>query len=331
MNVRIFALGRLALSVLALLSGPISLAADSIQVGDVQIDSPTICCLGFSVPIVTGDDDYDAVATIEYRRTGEVDWSTGLPLLRVRPELTSGESPPSQYGLPFPSEQFAGSVFRLDPGVEYEIRIAVTDPDGGDRMQVVTATTQDVPRANPAVPRNVAVSNTSELNNAISVAQPGDVIELSPGTYAGPITISNSGTPSNPIVVRGESAGSVTIDAAGTNYGVTIWGSYVYFERVTVVGSTWGARAYNAEGVVIRESRFTDVDRGIYAKSGTNRNFYICDNVLQDRNAWPGYQFRRSGTTKGLRLAGKGIQFATTQFQGSAMHWALRMKPTFRI
>ena len=70
-------------------------AADSITVGDVIVDPPTICCLGFSIPIISGDDNYDAVATIEYRQSTTSSWSTGLPLLRVRPELTSEETPPS--------------------------------------------------------------------------------------------------------------------------------------------------------------------------------------------------------------------------------------------
>jgi len=280
-------------------------AADSIDVGDVHVDSPTICCLGFSVPIINGDDDYDAVAMIEFRRVGVASWSSGLPLLRVRPELTSEETPPSQYGLPFPTEQFAGSLFRLESGTEYEIRITVTDPDGGSRAQTIMATTRDKPRANPAVPRQVTVSTTSELNNALGVAQPGDVIRLDSGTYTGPITINNSGTLDNPIVVRGDSADTVTIDATGATYGVTIWGSHVYLEAVTVRGSTWGARSFNTNGLVIRNSWFTDIDRGIYAKSGTNRNFYICDNVLEGQHSWPNVS-SNTWNDEGIAVSGEG-------------------------
>lgn len=282
-----------------------SYAADSIDVGDVHVDSPTICCLGFSVPIINGDDDYDAVAMIEFRRVGVASWSSGLPLLRVRPELTSEETPPSQYGLPFPKEQFAGSLFRLESGTEYEIRITVTDPDGGSRAQTIMATTRDTPRANPAVPRQVTVSTTSELNNALGVAQPGDVIRLDSGTYTGPITINNSGTLDNPIVVRGDSADTVTIDATGATYGVTIWGSHVYLEAITVRGSTWGARSFDTNGLVIRNSRFTGIDRGIYAKSGTNRNFYICDNVLEGQHSWPNVS-SNTWNDEGIAVSGEG-------------------------
>ena len=193
---------RLASLIVAIVCARVSIAADSIQVGDVEIDTPTVCCLGFSVPVI-GDDDYDAVATIEYRLSGTSSWSTGLPLLRVRPELTSGETPPSQYGLPVPEPQFAGSLFRLEPNASYTVRITVTDPDGGDRVQTVTARTRDMPRANPEVARVVAVSTTAELNDAITQAQPGDVIELAACEYSGPITISNDGTVRNPIIFRG--------------------------------------------------------------------------------------------------------------------------------
>ena len=64
-------------------------AQNAISVGDVVVDPPTICCLGFSVPIGSGDDNYNATATIEYRVSGSSMWLQGLPLLRVRPELTS--------------------------------------------------------------------------------------------------------------------------------------------------------------------------------------------------------------------------------------------------
>ncbi len=293
-----------AVCLLAIAAAESSLAVDSVQVSDVITDSPTICCLGFSVPI-TGDDDYDAVATIEYRLAGTTAWSQGLPLLRVRPELTSQETTPGQYGLPVPAEQFAGSLFRLAANTDYEVRITVSDPDGGDRVQTVSASTRGVPRSEPAVPRVIAVASSTELNAAISAAQAGDVIELAPGTYSGPITISADGTETNPIIVRGASADTVTINATGAGYGVTIWGSHVYLEHVTVTGSTWGARSYDTEGVVIRNSRFTNIARGIYAKSGVNRNFYICDNILEGQHQWPTVD-SSTWDDEGIAISGEG-------------------------
>ena len=288
----------------AILSVQVSFAVDNVQVGDVIIDAPTICCLGFSVPI-SGDDNYDAFATIEYRVSGSPTWSPGLPLMRVRPEFTSDESHPSSYGLPVPAEQFAGSLFQLDSETNYEIRISVADPDGGDRVQILNATTRSMPIDTPAVPRLVAVTDTAQLNAAIGAAQPGDVIQLAPGTYHGAITINQSGTLADPIIVRGDDRDTVTIRAGGSNYGVTILGDHVYLEQVTVTDSTWGARSSDTEGVVIRHSRFTNVARGISATSGTNRNFYICDNVLEGNHNWPTID-SSTWNDEGISVSGEG-------------------------
>ncbi len=298
-------IGRITFGVVTLSLASAAFAADDIVVGDVVSDEPTLCCLGFSVPITAGDDNYNASATIEYRPAGSATWSDGLPLLRVRPEYTSGETTPGRYGLPVPGEQFAGSVFGLDAGSSYDIRITVTDPDGGDRVQQVTTSTRAAPLANPATPRSVAVTNATELDNAIAAAQPGDVIELAAGNYSGAITIDADGTVDNPIIVRGASADSVTIDASGATYGVTIRGEHVYVENLTVDGSTWGARATGTRGAVIRYSRFTDVSRGIFAKGGSNYGFYICDNVLEGRHTWPDIS-RDTWNSEGITVSGQG-------------------------
>ena len=282
----------------------IGVAADSIVVGDIVSDEPTLCCLGFSVP-VSGDDNYDATASIEYRVSGTTDWQTGLPLLRVRPELTSGESRPGAYGLPVPAAQFAGSLFGLSPDTTYDVRVSVVDADGGDRIQTVAATTRRLPVANPLTPQIVPVTSAAELASALSSAAAGDVIELAAGTYSGAITLNADGTEANPIVIRGASADSVTIDASGSTYGVSLFGKHNYLERVTVTGSTWGARSYNTEGTVIRHSRFVDVSRGINARSGTNRSFYICDNLLAGQHDWPNTS-SSTWNDEGITVSGEG-------------------------
>lgn len=280
------------------------LAADPVIVSDVIVDPPTLCCLGFSVPI-SGDDNDNATATIEYRQAGTSTWFDGLPLLRVRPELTSGETPPGTYGLPVPDTQFAGSLFGLAPATDYDVRLSVSDPDGGDRVQNVAVSTRAMPVDDPTSPRVVAVASLAELYAAIGTAQAGDVIELAAGTYAGPVTIDVDGTVDNPIIIRGASADTVTIDATGSTYGVTLSGEHNYLEDVTVTGSQWGARSSNTVGTVIRYSRFIDVARGIFAKSGSNLGFYICDNVLEGTHSWPTID-NTTWDDEGITVSGQG-------------------------
>jgi hypothetical protein len=283
---------------------PIAQAANNIVVSDVRVDTPTICCLGFSVP-VTGDDNFDAAGTIEYRVAGTATWREGLPLLRVHPEFTSEESPPGSYGLPVPERQFAGSLFGLQPETNYDVRISITDPDGGDRTQMINVTTRGLPVDDPAVPRIVPVATDAELGDAISTAQPGDVIQVASGTYTGPLVISANGTLADPIILRGESVDTVTIDSTGAANGITISGDHVYLEQLTVVGSTWGARVNDTEGVVVRHSRFTNVNRGINATSGITRSLYICDNVLEGLHVWPNVS-SSTWNDEGIAVGGEG-------------------------
>ncbi len=285
--------GLVVFVLLALLLPSAASAANSIQPGILANDPATICCLGVYLPIVTGDDDRDAVATVRYREAGVLAWRTGLPLLRVRPDQISSESPPGAYGLPVPTPQFAGSIFGLDPDRLYDVEVTVTDPDGGGGTQSLQVRTAAVPAAEPVVPQIVAVSTAPALTAALAIANPGDVIELAPGVYVGAFTVSRAGTATNPIVVRGAGGSlgrdAVTLDATGRSIGATLSGNHTRLENLTVKGSDWGAKVGNTTGVVLRGVRFTNVNRGIDGRGGQTRNLYICDNVLEGRRLWPDF------------------------------------------
>lgn len=281
-------------------------AADAIQTGPAELDPSTLCCLGFAVPVLDGDDNYNATASVQYREAGSVVWRQGLDMLRVRPETVGVlESPPSRYGLPFPDEEFAGSVFGLEAGVTYEVQITIVDPDGGGSTQTFTAATRAAPVDEPVNPVYVPVTNTAELQAAVSGAQAGHVIEIAAGVYAGPLSIGNSGTTENPVILRGADRETVMIDAGGASSGVNISGSHVYLEHVTVSNSRWGARLTGSDGIVVRHSRFVDVERGIEARFGSRRGFYICDNELQGQHAWPNIS-NSTWDDEGIVITGEG-------------------------
>ncbi len=290
---------------IALLLGSNAHAADPIQVGTVVLDPPTLNCLGIVVPITAGDDDYDAQATLQYRRRGTSTWTGALPLLRIRPDTVGTETPPGDYGLPPPIEQFAGSIFGLDAGTTYEIQVAITDPDGGGGIQTITSGTRSAPKLVPTNAIAVPVGNDAQLISALANAVPGHVIELAPGTYRGPFTISRSGTAGDPILLRGSSSSQVIIDATGASYGLTVSGSHVYVEGITISGSDWGARLSGTDGIVVRKMRFTSVNKGIDARNGTHRNFYICDNVFEGKFLWPNVS-SSTWDQEGIVVTGQG-------------------------
>ena len=59
---------------------------------------------------------------------------------------------------------------------------------------------------------------TKDLQNSLSQAEPGDIIELSSGTYSqSPYKFSKSGAPDNPIIIKPQSGASIKF--TGSNEG----------------------------------------------------------------------------------------------------------------
>jgi hypothetical protein len=256
----------------------------AIIVGDVVVDPPTLETIGVSLPILGGDTNYNAKVQVFYRKTGDSGWNEALPLMRVHPEMLSTEDVS-----PFTVvQQFAGSIFDLQPDTSYDVRLEVQDPDGGSTTKLISIRTRPAPLSDPITPHVVNVTNNSQLQSALSAANPGDVITLANGTYNGAITVSRSGTAANPIFVRGQSQGGVILDGTGSTYGITISGSNVTVENLTVQNSSWGMRLASTSDIVVRRLRITNVSYGIDGRGGTNRNYYICDNTLQGKSVvWP--------------------------------------------
>jgi hypothetical protein len=99
-------------------------AADRVVSREFIAEPPTLISLGFEWQI-DGDDNRNAEVAVSYRKKGDKDWKQGLPLLRLQSERTI--SGPMSYTAP---NMFAGSIFDLEPGTEYECRFVLTDLDG---------------------------------------------------------------------------------------------------------------------------------------------------------------------------------------------------------
>ena len=74
----------------------------------------TFHAMGVIVTLDASDDpDGDASATVEYRVSGSGTYRQGFPLSRVA------------------DTRHIGSLFRLEPGNAYDVRVTFNDPDGG--------------------------------------------------------------------------------------------------------------------------------------------------------------------------------------------------------
>jgi hypothetical protein len=270
--------GMRALLVLAALSTP-AFADDVLHPGTPELDPPTITALGVALPI-TGDDNFTATVAVRYRVSGTTAWHDALPLQHVHAEAVMG----------FTVEpSFAGSIFDLAPDTDYDIELHATDADGGvDQTLMLTAHTRPVP-GDPAHPHAVPVTDAASLTSALAAAQPGDVITLAAGTYAGQFALHTSGTQADPIVIRG--AGDATILDGGGCTGcnvLEVYGSDVHIENLAIAHATRALRfqTQTATRDVVRRVHISDVTLAIGSQADQT-DFYIADNVLEGRLTWP--------------------------------------------
>jgi hypothetical protein len=157
------------------------------------------------------------------------------------------------------------------------------------------------------------VSDTASLEAALAAAQPGDVITLAEGVYQGPFEIAASGTAANPIVIRGASEDGAVLDGRGCGACnlLEVSGSFIHVERLTLQAAARGLRFKTAgtQGNVVRRVRIRDVTVGIIGDPD-QRDFYVCDNVLEGRLTWPLVYSddggRHSGSDDGINVAGFG-------------------------
>ena len=131
----------LAIIALLILSSSTLTAADKSTAGEFITEPATLLSLGFEWRI-DGDDNRNAQVAVSYRKQGEQTWKAGPPLLRIGNERINENA--LQYVTP---NGFAGSVFELEPATLYEMRFAMSDPDGvdGRAEQLVSVRTRSEP------------------------------------------------------------------------------------------------------------------------------------------------------------------------------------------
>ena len=116
---------------------------ETVVPGELLVEPATLINLGFEW-FIQGDSNRNASVAISYRRQGSTAWTTGMPLLRLNGERVYAES---RVHVEAPN-MFAGSVLDLDPDTAYEVRLAMSDPDGvrGGAERTVTVRTRPEPR-----------------------------------------------------------------------------------------------------------------------------------------------------------------------------------------
>lgn len=122
------------------------------------------------------------------------------------------------------------------------------------------------------------VESLSELRQAVSLAEPGDIIELVDGDYEeGPLTLAAKGTDQKSVIVRSQTIGGVTL-----HHPVTIDGEYITmtgFNMVAKAGVTIKGR-----GCRLTQCKMSNVQSGKWITvESSSRNVEIDHCLFEDK------------------------------------------------
>lgn len=305
--------GLLILMVIVSTTGPVSqTTVQAIVPGDVRLDATYqhISVLWW----VEGDQDLDSSLSLEFRLVGETSWKPAAPGMRAYPTIYVQDAP---LGLNY----WAASAMFLQPGTSYELRLTLSDPDGGGETRLINATTREELHPDPfgrqlyVIPGNGGGDGSpgnpfQGLQVAAEAAQPGDIFTIASGTYTS-FQVLASGVAGSPIAFLGPGDGTAVVDGAGTTRGVVTLGEwdhplgFVILEGMTIQNGSWGIDAQHTHNILIQGNTIQDVDFGVYNRRGDalEHNQTVCDNVISGRTSWPG-----SGIPgeRGIDLRGSG-------------------------
>ncbi len=245
------------------------------NVGSVELYG-TFHAMGVLATLPAGsDDNRNAVANLDYRVTGTVDYVAGFPLTRTG------------------ATTFTGSLFWLAPGTGYDVRIRYSDPDGGsvDKgwAEATASTRAEIVIPSPARTLVVAPAGSGSacsttapcaLSQAVGQAKAGDEVRVTAGVYAvGGLTISRSGTAAAPIVIRGE-AGAILDGADPDPFTWTAGSGGVYSTTVRAANphmvASNGARLYPYSDAASLSALSASNTPGFFA-SGTSLSVHLAE------------------------------------------------------
>jgi len=167
--------------------------------------------MGVIIIIGDSDPDQDAIALIEYR-TGSDSFQQGFPLSRVS------------------ETEYIGSLFWLEPGTPYDVRVSFIDEGEQLHCSTVTssaATRSEITSLDPinsfvVSPNGSGTSCTMDnpcaLTRGLELAIPGDAVLLRGGIYyQGDLGLPRSGTEDAPITIQGVPSEQAILDGSDPN------------------------------------------------------------------------------------------------------------------
>ena len=248
---------------------------------------------------ISGDTNHNAVCLVQYRVNGSSEWLDAQPLFRVDFETY---------------DMLAGSILFLNPDTEYEVKLELSDIDGGNQTRTEIIRTQKIPvfptsgNTYHVIPGSSGGSGTENdpfrgVQTAHAVAQPGDTFLLHAGDYGtgGQVYFTKSGAVDNHIVWRAAGDGDAVFNQ------VRIEADYVWLHGLHFIyddtNGAYGLRTSppGPKGVVLTYNHFNNCNYCIFLNDG-GENWYITDNTIVGNN----------DINSGSDFSGEGIELEYT-------------------
>jgi len=281
--------------IIMLLCASCMYAQNAVSPGDIKID-PTFEHIGILYNI-NGDANLNSNLQIEFRKQGESNYKQGAITMRSHSGLVID-------GQPYNANHHAGSAMFLQANTTYQIRLTLTDPDGGGTTQTVSATTKAYPVESSnyqyVAPGNGGGNGTSSnpyrgLQTAADNATAGTTFIVRPGNYS-PFELTKNGAAGAPITFRSETLHAAVVDGANTSRGVVTLGAFqqtiqhVIIDGFQIQNGEWGIDAQNTQYMTVKNCKIENVSYGIFNRrqQGVERDQYITNNYISGRNTWPG-------------------------------------------
>lgn len=273
----------LLLPLIVLMVGELHADEIACRPGDLRTDS-TPNCISIEWDL-SGDTDHDAACSVRFREAGQGEWRPAMSLFRVDYQWWYHTEKADR-----PSNMLAGSILFLKPATTYEVRIHLSDPDGGETSKTISVATRPDPelpqggRTFHAVPGPGGGSGTSSdpfkgLALAQQAAKPGDILLLHKGDY-GTFVFDKPGVPQKYLVWKAAGDGAAVFDA------VRVAASHVWLEGLNFKRDQEpnGLRATErVTDVVICRNQFDGFHYSILLKPDS-RYWHITDNVIVGDN-----------------------------------------------
>ncbi len=251
----------------------------------------------------TGDGNRNGIVSTRFRKMGDTTWRNGMPLRRV-PAATNTNVSFSW------TDRHSGSLFDLAPDTNYEVEVALDDPDGGSTARRLMVKTRPV----PTLPPNPRLRNATPANaqSLLDNALPGDIIQLGSGAYSN-LNFSKDGTEGNPIVLRG-APGAVVTGPIGI-----FLRNHIMLTELTVTGRIRfnGSNNFTITRCQVTAST-TDGFGDCIVCQVRGTNSYIADNIVTGTTTWNEAALGNQGGNlgEGILVMGPGHVITNNRVKG---------------